>query len=301
MRSGGRRRTILYRASAGRTGTPRTSLPILHAIILGIVQGLTEFLPISSSGHLILVPELFHWTELTSNESLNKTFDVALHFGTFVGAAAYFWRDIVKYARAAVSSIRNRAVQTTDERIGWLLLLSTLPGAALGAVFEKPIEDHLGEPVLIGVMLIAFGFVLLVADRLPGRLHFDDFRLRHALWLGGAQAVALQPGVSRSGITITMGRVLRFDREAATRLSFLMVLPIVAGASLFKGLKLAKDGIPSGFEGAFVWGMMSAAVTGWLAVYWLLRFVRTRSFLPFVIYRWVVGTAVIVIFATGVR
>ena len=277
-------------------------MPILHAIVLGIVQGLTEFLPISSSGHLILVPELAHWTELTSNESLNKTFDVALHVGTFVGAAWYFRRDLATYIAAAFQSLRARAITTTDERVAWLLLASAIPGAIVGATLNNVIEDNLGQPVLIGVMLIVFGAVLYWADHLPGTRHQDDFRMRDAILMGTAQAVALQPGVSRSGVTITMGRWLEFDRVAAARISFLMSLPIIAGAGLFQGAKVFADGgIPSGFAAPFLWGMIAAGVSGFLAISLLLRFVQTHSFLPFVIYRFVVGALVIIVFATGLR
>jgi undecaprenyl-diphosphatase len=277
-------------------------MPILHAIVLGIVQGLSEFLPISSSGHLILVPELFHWTELTDHASLNKTFDVALHVGTFVGAAWYFRRDLARYIAAAWRSLRQRAIRSVDERIAWLLLVSAIPGAVVGAALEGPIEDHTGQPVLVGVMLIVFGAVLYFADLLPRRRHQGDFRLRDALLMGGAQAVALQPGVSRSGITISMGRWLEFDRIAATRLSFLMSLPIIAGAGLFKGLKVARDGgIPDAYVAPTLWGMLAAAISAFVVIALLLRFLQTHTFTPFVIYRFVVGAAIIVIFATGLR
>ena len=277
-------------------------MPILHAIVLGIVQGLSEFLPISSSGHLILVPELFHWTELTDHESLNKTFAVALHVGTFVGAAWYFRHDLIRYIAAAWRSLRQRAIRSVDERMAWLLLVSTIPGAVVGAALEGPIEDNTGQPVLIGVMLIVFAVVLLLADRLPARRHQDEFRLRDALLMGTAQAVALQPGVSRSGITISMGRWLAFDRTAAARLSFLMSLPIIAGAGLYKGLQVARDGgIPDNYVAPFIWGMVAAAISSFLVIGWLLRYLQTRSFTPFVIYRVVVGAAVIIIFASGLR
>jgi undecaprenyl-diphosphatase len=277
-------------------------VPILHAIVLGIVQGLTEFLPISSSGHLILVPELFDWTELTRHPSLNKTFDVALHVGTFVGAGWYFRHDLVRYIAAAWRSLRRRAVRSVDERIAWLLLISAIPGAIVGAALEGVIEDHLGQPVLIGVMLIVFAVVLYLADRLPGPRHQGDFRLRDALLMGGAQAVALQPGVSRSGITISMGRWLAFDRTAATRLSFLMSLPIIAGAGLFEAFEVARDGgIPDNYVAPFLWGMLAAAISSFVVIALLLKFLQTHTFTPFVIYRVAAGAAVILVFATGLR
>jgi undecaprenyl-diphosphatase len=277
-------------------------MPILHAIVLGIVQGLTEFLPISSSGHLILVPELFGWEELTRDPELNKTFDVALHIGTFVGVTWYFRHDILRYLRAALRSLRNRAIQQTDERIAWLLLLSAVPGAIVGALLNDFIDDELGRPILIGVMLIVFGLVLEAADRLPATRHADGFGLRDAALMGMAQALALQPGVSRSGATISMGRWLRFDREAATRLSFLMSLPIIAGAALFETVDvMLGDGIERDLIPPFLWGMVTAAVSGFFAVAWLLRILRTHSFTPFVIYRVLLGITVIIVFATGLR
>ena len=277
-------------------------MPILHAIALGIVQGLSEFLPISSSGHLILVPELFKWTELTDHPSLNKTFDVALHVGTFVGAAWYFRHDLARYISAAWRSLWRRSIRSVDERMAWLLLISAIPGAIVGAAFESFIEDHLGQPVLIGTMFIVFAVVLYFADRLPQRRHQDDFQLRDALLMGGAQAVALQPGVSRSGITISMGRWLRFDRTGATRLSFLMSLPIIAGAGLFKGLEVVRDGgIPDNYVAPFLWGMVAAAVSSFIVIALLLRFLQRHSFTPFVIYRIAAGVAVILVFASGLR
>ena len=277
-------------------------MPIIHAIVSGIVQGLSEFLPISSSGHLILVPELFEWTELTDHPSLNKTFDVALHVGTFVGAAWYFRHDLVRYIRAAWRSAWRLSIRRVDERMAWLLLISAIPGAIVGAAFEGFIEDHLGQPVLIGVMFVVFALVLYFADQLPQRRHQDDFRLRDAVLMGSAQAVALQPGVSRSGITISMGRWLRFDRTAATRLSFLMSLPIIAGAGLFKGAEVVRDGgIPDNYVAPFIWGMLAAAVSAFVVIALLLKFLQRHSFTPFVIYRVVVGIAVILVFGTGLR
>jgi undecaprenyl-diphosphatase len=277
-------------------------VPIVHAIVLGIVQGLTEFLPISSSGHLILVPELFGWEELTSDPDLNKTFDVALHIGTFVGVTWYFRHDIVRYAHAALRSLRHRAINDVDERMAWLLLASAVPAAIVGAVFNDFIDDELGRPILIGVMLVVFAFVLAAADRAPATRPEDAFHLRDAALMGAAQALALQPGVSRAGATISMGRWLRFDRDAATRLSFLMSLPIIAGAGLFEGAEvMLEGGIESDLYAPFIWGMVSAALSGFVAIAWLLRILRTHSFMPFVIYRVIVGVAVIVVFATGLR
>jgi undecaprenyl-diphosphatase len=282
---------------------PAGHIPIVHAIVLGITQGLSEFLPISSSGHLILVPWLFGWKELTgtANADLNKTFDVALHVGTFLAAIAYFRKDLARLAGAGLTSIRQRAVRTADERLAWLLLLSAVPGALVGAVLESTINDHLGQIWLIAVMLIVFGLVLAVADRLPSNLGEEDYGPRQALIMGVAQAVALSPGVSRSGITITAGRFLGFDRNSAARLSFLMSMPITGGAALYKGLGLVKDGLPPGTAAAFFWGIVASGITGLLAVSLVLKVVRTRSFLPFVVYRVLAGLAVLAILASPLR
>ena len=182
-----------------------------------------------------------------------------------------------------------------------MLLLSAIPGAIIGAAFQSTIEEELGDPILIGVNLIVFGLLLDWADRATTTRDTDDFHTRDAGVMGFAQAIALAPGVSRSGVTITAGRWLGFNREAATRLSFLMSIPITGGATLYKGVELARDGIPSGFGGAFFWGVVASGISGFIAIAFLLRFVQTHTFRPFVIYRLVVGTAVIIIFATGIR
>ena len=277
-------------------------MSILHAIVLGIVQGLTEFLPISSSGHLILVPDLLRWNDFAGDAALNKAFDVALHLGTLVGACWYFRRDLARYLAAAARSVTRRDLSETDARLAWLLLLSAVPGAIVGALLSSTIDEHLGKPVLIGVMMILGGGVLWWADRLGGRREVEGFAARDAGIMGVAQAVALQPGVSRSGITITAGLWLGFDRTAATRLSFLMSLPIIAGAGLFKGLEVAgSGGLPPGSAPAFLAGFLAAGISGWIAIAGLLQYLRTRTFMPFVWYRLVVGTAVVLVFATGLR
>jgi len=289
---------VLFLAQAGDGG-----IPVAHAVVLGITQGLSEFLPISSSGHLILVPWLFGWEELTgaANADLNKTFDVALHVGTIFASLVYFRKDLARLAGAALASIRQRAVTTTDQRLAWLLLLSSVPGAIVGAGLEGSINEHLGEIWLIAVMLIVFGLLLLVADRLPSDRGEGDYGPRQALTMGLAQAAALSPGVSRSGITITAGRFLGFDRNAAARLSFLMSMPITGGAALYKGAELAVDGLPPGTAAAFFWGIVASGLTGLAAVWLVLRVVRTRSFLPFVVYRVAAGLAVLALLASPLR
>ena len=265
------------------------------------MQGLSEFLPISSSGHLLLVPDLLGWNDFGGDDSLEKSFDVALHLGTLIAALWYFRNDLLVYLRAALRSIRIRSIDNTEARLAWLLLLSAIPGAIIGAAFTSVIEEELGDPILIGINLIVFGLLLEWADHATAARPTDDFHGRDAVIMGFAQAVALAPGVSRSGVTITAGRWLRFDRQSATRLSFLMAIPITGGATLFKGVELARDGIPSGFGGAFFWGVVASGISGFIAIAFLLKFVQTHTFRPFVIYRVVLGIAVIIIFATGIR
>lgn len=275
----------------------------MQAIVLGIVQGLTEFAPVSSSGHLILVPWLFHWPILT-NETLNKTFDVALHIGTFVGAVAYFWRDIVKYLKAWGHSIRRRSIEDVDERMAWFLVIGTIPGALAGALFEDTIEEKLGQPYLIAIMLVAFGIILYVVDRRARQTRgFEDLRFGDAIFIGLAQAVALQPGVSRSGVTITAARGVGVRREVAARFSFLLSLPIIGGAGVYKGVKLltGAEHIPPGFGPAFAWGMVASAVSGFLVIWGLLAYLRRRDFAPFVLYRLAAAGVVLGVIAAGVR
>jgi undecaprenyl-diphosphatase len=282
-------------------------LPIVHAIVLGIVQGLTEFFPISSSGHLLLVPWLLGWHDFAgpTGDSLQKTFDVALHLGTLAGAVAYFRADLVRYIKAGVLvALRRDAGSGTrvhhDGRIAWLLVLASIPAAITGALFSDVIERELDDKIwLIAVMLVVFGLLLGWADRRPGRREVDSFGLRDAVAMGVGQALALQPGVSRSGATITLGRITGLDRAAAARISFLMMIVITAGAVVFK----AKDvgSIPSDFYAPFVWGIVTSAVTGWLAVWATLRLVSTKTFGPFVVYRVLAGLGVLALLATSFR
>ena len=271
-------------------------MPIFHAFVLGLVQGLTEFLPISSSGHLLLVPWLFNWDDF-ENESIEKAFDVALHIGTLFAAVAYFRHDLVRYIRAGHAALRPAGRGDPDGRVAWLLLLSTLPAAAVGAVFEDSIDENLGTPTIIAISLILGGLLLGLADRVPGRRKVEELHAGDALLIGAAQALALNPGTSRSGITMTAGRFARFDRDAAARISFLMMIPVTAGAVALKMVGLAGDGIPDGLVVPMLVGIITAGISGGFAVWGLLRLVRTRSFMPFVIYRIVAGLFVLAVVA----
>lgn len=276
-------------------------LSILQAIVLGITQGITEFAPISSSGHLILVPWLFDWPIL-NDPDFNKTFDVALHIGTLVGALVYFRHDVWRYLTAWVRSIRTRSIATVDERLAWALVVGTIPGVIVGALFESVIQENLSQPVVIAVMLVVFGVVLYVVDRVASvRRGIADLTVRDGLVLGVAQAIALQPGVSRSGVTITAGRMLGLDRAGAARFSFLLSLPIIAGAGVYKGIDLVQTGMPPGMGAPFFWGFVSSAVSGFLVIAFLLSYLRKHDFGVFLAYRVAVAALTIGIVVAGVR
>ncbi len=273
----------------------------LEALLLGIVQGLTEFLPISSSGHLILVPWLQDYTFLEHNDAFNKTFDVALHAGTLVAAIGYFRHEVVAFTVAFLHSLRKRAIETVDERLAWAIAIGTVPAVLAGGLGAGFIEDHLGEPWMIGILLIVFGALLWDADGRPERRALQDLRLRDGLYVGLAQVIALAPGTSRSGITITAARYLGLDRDSAARISFLLLIPAVAGATVYSAYKALNDGLPDDVAGPIIVGTIASAVSGYLAIAWLLRLVRTHSYRPFVLYRYAAGAFVLLLIATGVR
>jgi undecaprenyl-diphosphatase len=255
---------------------------------------------VSSSGHLILVPWIFDWPIL-ANPDLNKTFDVALHLGTLLGALIYFRHDIATYLRAWIASIRERRIATTDQRLAWAIVIGTIPGVIAGVLFADTIERDLGQPWLIAVMLAVFGVVLYAVDRVSrSDRGLDSIGPRTGLGLGAAQALALQPGVSRSGVTMTAARAIGIDRESAARFSFLLSLPIIAGAGLYKALDLAQTGF-QGYAGEFFWGFVSSAVSGFLVIAWLLRYLRGHSFAVFMWYRLAVAALCLALIATGVR
>jgi len=276
-------------------------MPIFHAIILGLTQGLSEFLPISSSGHLILVPWLFGWHDF-DDKSLQKAFDVALHIGTLIAVVAYFWKDLLVFAREGIAvAFGRRRPASVEGKLAWLLVLSAIPAAIAGALFEDFIDKKLGGIALVALSMIFFGLLLAWADRLPGRRDLTEFSARDALVVGAGQVLALNPGTSRSGITITTARWRKFSRDGAARISFLMSIPVTAGAALFKVGKLLADGIPPGLGGPLLVGIVTSAVAGWLAVWGTITLVRTHSFMPFVIYRVGLGLLVLLLLASPWR
>ena len=283
-------------------GDDPDALPNWQALVLGLVQGATELLPISSSGHLILVPWLFEWEYLETHEEFNQTFDVALHVGTLAAVVAYFWGDIVRLAGAWLRSVRRRRVETAEERVAWFVAVATVPAALVGALGEDLIAERLGEPWQIAIFLAVFGVLLWLADRTPPRRQTSELGPGTALAVGLAQSLALMPGVSRSGITITAARFLGLDRDSAARISFLLLVPIVFGASLWKGVTDVLLGdLPPGSAGPFTVGVIASAASGLLAIWGLLGYVRRHDYSLFVVYRLLVAAFVLLLIAGNVR
>ena len=276
-------------------------MSIFHAIVLGLVQGLTEFLPISSSGHLILAPWLFGWNDFNDIE-IQRAFDAALHLGTLVAVLFYLRADLVPYVREGIKVVvtPNKANKVVGRR-AWMFVLSAVPAGVAGALAESWITEKLGTPALIAVSLLLFGVVLVWADRQTGTRDLDSFSTRDALLIGAAQVLALNPGTSRSGITITAARKFGFSRDAAARVSFLMSVPVIGGAVLLKLTKLTQDGIPEGLLTPMIVGIISAGISGWIAMWGMIRLLRSRSFTPFVMYRFVAGIAVLTLLSTSFR
>ena len=267
----------------------------LQAVVLGVIQGLTEFLPISSSAHLRIYPEVFGWGDP------GAAFTAVIQIGTELAVLLYFRRDIWRIVSTwARSLVRPEYRGHLDARMGWYIILGSVPIVVLGVLLKDTIETHFRSLWLIGTTLIVLGVILGVADRIGSTERtIKQITVRHALLMGLAQACALIPGVSRSGATLSMGRLLGYDREAATRYAFLLAIPAVVGAGLFE-----LQEIPDG-DNLYGWGptIMATAVSfvvGYAAIAWLLRYISTHSYTPFVLYRVALGTATLVLVGTGV-
>ena len=288
--------------AALRSGERAGRLSAWPARALGATQGFSELLPVSSSGHLILVPWLANWTYLAHHESFNKTFDVSLHLGTLVAVVAYFWSDVVRYVAAFVAVVRSRAIRTDDERLSVGIAIATIPAAIVGALGEAKMDEKLGQPWQIAIFLAVFGLLLWYADRTPEDVQISDLGLWRSVLIGISQILALMPGVSRSGITITAGRFSRLTRDAAARFSFLLLIPIVLGAVLYKGLKhVVLNPLPSGSTGPFVVGTIASAAVGLVAIDVLLGYVRRHNYSPFVLYRLAVAVFIVGVILSGWR
>jgi undecaprenyl-diphosphatase len=267
----------------------------LQAIFLGVLQGLTEFLPISSSAHLRIFPELFGWGDP------GAAFTAVIQIGTELAVLVYFRKDIWRIASVWLRSlVRPEYRGHFDARLGWFIILGSMPIVVLGILLKDTIETEFRSLWLVGTMLIVMGLVLGAADRVSANDKvIRDLGLRDAVLMGLAQALALVPGVSRSGATLSMGRFLGYEREAATRYAFLLAIPAVIGAGLFE-LKDVPDG-----DNLYGWGPTIVAtvvsfVVGYAAIAWLLRYVVAHSYLPFVIYRVALGSFVLILLGTGV-
>ena len=260
-------------------------MEIITAVVLGIIQGLTEFLPVSSSAHLILVPWFFGW------DPEGLIFDVSLHVGTAIAVVAFFWRDWVALAREAVKGlIERQPFGNAQRKLAWFLVIGTIPAGVLGFLFEDVVENTLRSPLVSVFTLVVFGLLLFYAEKKSRRKReLNSYTLVDAICIGLAQAAALIPGVSRSGITMTTALLRNSDRTSAARFSFLLSTPVIFGAGIIKTISLFKsscdtaaDVISFAVMGA---GVAAAAVTGFLCIKFFLRYLTRGSFLPFVIYR----------------
>ena len=266
-----------------------------EAIVLGLIQGLTEFLPISSSAHLRIFPELFGWGDP------GAAFTAVIQIGTELAVLIYFRNDIARIALAWMRSlVRPELRGQLDARMGWYIIIGSTPIVLLGVLFKDTIESDFRSLWIIGSTLIVLGVILGVCDRFGGTgKSLKNLGARDAVLMGLAQAAALIPGVSRSGATLSMGRALGYNRETATRYAFLLAIPAVIGAGIFE-----LGAIPDG-ENSYGWGPTALAtlvsfVIGYAAIAWLLRYVSTRSYTPFVLYRVALGAATLTLVATGV-
>jgi undecaprenyl-diphosphatase len=250
----------------------------LQAIILGIIQGLTEFLPVSSSAHLVIIPWLLNW------DDPGLAFDVALHMGTLVALLVYYWRDWLEMGIAVAGG------KGPKRRLFFLLIVASVPGALIGVAFEKQAETTFRSPVLIAWNLAVLGLVLLLADIWGrNRRHLNDMTFLDALLIGLSQALAIVPGVSRSGATITMARALGVEREDAANFSFLMATPIIAGAGMLEVHKA----LHAGMHSQIGLGFLASLIFGLIAIAGLIQYVRTRTYRPFAVYRFIAAAFVL--------
>lgn len=270
-------------------------LDLLKAVFLGVLQGLTEFLPISSSAHLRIFPELFGWGDP------GAAFTAVIQIGTELAVLIYFRKDIWRIGSTwTLSLFRPELRGRQDSRMGWYIIVGSLPIVLLGVLLKDVIERDFRNLWIIGVTLIVLGVILGVADRVGGTSRaVKDMTLRHAVLLGAAQALALVPGVSRSGATISMGRLLGYDREAATRFAFLLAIPAVIGAGIFELREIPGGENTYGVLPTLVATIVSFLV-GYSAIAWLLRYVSTKSYLPFVVYRIALGSLTLLLVWQGV-
>jgi undecaprenyl-diphosphatase len=265
-------------------------MPLYQAIILAVVQGLAEFLPISSTAHLILFPWLLGWKDP------GLTFDVALHAGTLVAVAIYFWRVWVRMAAAALGLGTSTETSRVERRLFWFLVIGTIPGGIAGFLFERAAEETFRQPWLIATSLIVVGLAMWFGDRAESHeKSLERTGLADALWIGAAQALAVIPGISRSGSTMTAGLLRGLTREAAARFSFLLATPLITGAVLVKGFELRHTGLPADMRLPFLAGIAVSGLVGYLVIAFLIRYLANRTFKIFVIYRLALGVIVLLL------
>lgn len=266
-------------------------MPLYQAIVLAFVQGLTEFLPISSTAHLALFPWLLHWKDP------GLTFDVALHAGTLVAVLAYFWRYWVEMLRVVLGlGEPEDSKLRLNRRLFWFLVVATLPAALAGWRFEHAAEHQLRQPAVIGAALILVGVLMWAGERLNARRHtLGQISFLDSLLVGIAQAFAVIPGVSRSGVTMSAGLFRGMTRETCARFSFLLSTPIIAGAALKKGLEIRQEGLPPEMRLPFLVGAILAALVGYLVIAVLMRYLERRTFKIFVVYRLGLGVIVLLL------
>ena len=265
-----------------------------ESIFLGIVQGLTEFLPISSSAHIFVLSQLFGW------DDPGAAFTAVTQIGTELAVIVFFWRDIVRIIGTWARSLFTPSLRSSiDARMGWYIIIGTIPIAVLGLAFSHQIETAARNLWVVAAMLIIFGLILGLADRIGRKVNtVSALNSRDGILLGIGQALALIPGVSRSGATISFGLFLGYTREAAARYAFLLAVPAVLSSGLYEATKIGSDSAVS--WGPTIVATVIAFFVGLAVIAWLLRWVSTRSYTPFVIYRLVAGVAVIVLLLTGV-
>ncbi|MDD5747754.1 MAG: undecaprenyl-diphosphatase UppP [Actinomycetota bacterium] len=266
---------------------------VLRAIFLGVVQGLTEFVPVSSSGHLILIPKILGW------EDQGLFFDVSVHIGTLLAIILFFRSEWIRVIRGFISSIKKKPRSwEREERLAWFIIVATIPAAFAGALLEGFLSSHMRNPVSVAWCLGAVGLVMFFTEFLKGEKRaFSSIKMRDSLSIGFCQVLSLLPGLSRSGITISAGMVSGLEREAAAKFSFMMAAPITAGAGFFEVVKIVGRGIPLSQALVMLTGFSASAITGFFTIRFLLRYLSSRSLIPFSIYCLSVSTGILLLFA----
>lgn len=260
----------------------------IQSLILGIVQGLTELLPISSSAHLNLIPWIFNW------DNLSDSFDVALHFGTLLAIGLFFFKDWLELIKGGFN-LAVKKEKSTEGRMFWYIVLATIPGGIIGFLLDHFLEDKLKQPLIIATALIIMGIILYFADkRCKSKIKYNQMGLKETFLIGFSQALAFIPGVSRSGVTMTVARLLKVDREAAAKYSFMLSAPIVLAATIFKFSSFTLN-----LE--FFIGVLASFIVGVIVIKFLMEYLKNKSFKVFAIYRVIAGLAVFLIYFMKMR